>query len=148
MAQQTDYRFPWGNLVTYWPTASLEAEGAVVEGALVQLGTAGRQVIEYDGDAGVSEPAIGVAYAPAADTEMVPVNLLGPVVLMTVGTGGATRGDWVVPSETAAEDGYIITDDGVMGTTKKACIGICMETGEAGEKVPVLICGNGIYGVN
>lgn len=148
MAQQTDYRFPWGNLVTYWPTASLEAEAAIEEGDLIALGTAGRQVVPYDGDAGVGEPAIGVAYAPASSGNMVPVNLLGPVVLMTVGTGGATRGDWAVPSTTADEEGYIISDDGTMGTTKNACIGIVMETGEASEKVPVLICGNGIYGVN
>lgn len=148
MVQQTDFRFPWGDLVTYWPTASLEAEAAIIKGQLVKLGTAGRQVLAYDGDEQTNIPAIGVAYSAAAAGEMVPVNLLGPVLLMKVGTGGATRGQWAVPSTTADEDGRIISDDGVMGTTKQATIGIVMETGEAGELVPVMVCGRGMFGVN
>jgi hypothetical protein len=150
MANQPNYQFgPWYDTYTGWPVLTMVAEGDVEKGMVVQLGTAGRQVKEYDGDAGVSEPAIGLALERADDGDEITIIGLGPVMLMNTGTNGCTRGDWVVPETTAAEDGYVMTDDGVMGTTKNAVIGIALETTDTKEeKVPVMVCGRGIFGAN
>jgi len=150
MANQTDFRFgPWYDVYTGWPILTLEAEGAITKGNLLQLGTAGRQVIAYDGDNAVTAPAIGVALSDAANGEQVPVVGLGPVMLMKVGTSLATRGQWAVPSTTAAESGRIQGDDGQTGTTENACIGIVLETADVlGELVPIMVCGRGAFGAN
>lgn len=150
MASATDYRYGnWYDVYTGFPLITCVAEGALTKYHLVQLGTAGRQVKSYDGDAAVTEPAIGVVledYATGVECLVLP---LGPVVRMLTGTNGVTRGDWVVPDTTAAESGYVMTDDGALGTTKNACIGIALDTGDAkGELIPVMLCGYGIIGTD
>ena len=150
MAAQTDAKFGgWYDAYTGFPVITMVAEGAITKYHLVQLGTAGRQVKSYDGDSAVTEPAIGVALEACADGLEVVILPLGPVIRMLAGTNGVTRGDWVVPDTTADEEGYVMTDDGALGTTKNACIGIALETGDAlGELVPVMLCGNGIFGTD
>ena len=150
MADMTDSKFGgWYDAYTGFPVITMVAEGAIAKFHLVQLGTAGRQVKSYDGDAGVTEPAIGIALEAAATGLEVVILPLGPVIRMLTGTNGVTRGDWVVPDTTAAEDGYVMSDDGAMGTTKNAAIGIALETGDVKEElVPVMVCGNGIFGTD
>ena len=150
MVDMNDSKFGgWYDAYTGFPVITMVAEGAVAKYHLVQLGTAGRQVKSYDGDGGITEPAIGVALEAAATGLEIVILPLGPVIRMLTGTNGVTRGDWVVPDTTADEEGYVMTDDGTMGTNKSATIGLALEAGDAkGELVPVMMCGNGIFGVN
>jgi hypothetical protein len=88
-----------------------------------------------DGATG-SDLGIGVFLGAAAAGERVEVALMGPVVPVTVGTGGATLGLKAI----FLNDGF--TDAPAhdsSGATNNAIYGVFMETGVAGDRVGMMM---------
>ena len=143
MASQTDYQFgPWYDNYGGWPIISMQAAGSITKGQVVQLstGTYARGVVAYDGDAGITTPAIGVALNDASAGEMVSVLGSGPVMMLISGAGGCTSGQAAVVSTAASEDGRVVSEAWADGTAMKAVLGTCLTTADtSGEYVAVLL---------
>jgi hypothetical protein len=136
MATQTNYQFTWGNSVDGFLHTFL-AEGAITEGQLLELGTAGRQVKTHTTTQ--TTPVIGIAHESAADGAEVVVLCPGPIRKVLCAAAGITRGEMVIPDGTTA--GSCTSQAYADGTTLHGSVGIALETGDAlGERVPVL-CG-------
>lgn len=135
MANQTDYQYTWGNSVDGFLHTFI-AEGAIAEGELVELGTAGRQVKKHTTTLG--NAVIGVAHEAAADGDPVVVCCAGPIRKVKAAAAGITRGQLVIPSTTTA--GACESQAYANGTTVHGALGIALETADAlGERVPVLM---------
>jgi len=135
MATQTDYQYTWGNSVDGFLHTFI-AEGAIAEGELVELGTAGRQVKKHTTTLG--NAVIGVCHEAASDGDPVVICCPGPIRKVRAAAAGITRGQLVVPSSVTA--GACMSQAYANGSTVHGVIGIALETGdELNERVPVLM---------
>lgn len=113
-------------------TFTVAAGQAVTVGELVVM--ASDTTVQDAG--GASDLGIGIAVASAVAGARVDVYLLGPVVPVAVGTGGATRGTKAV----AVADGF--TDSAAHdsdGTGNASIYGIFMQTGTVGQVVGLML---------
>lgn len=83
---------------------------------------------------GAGDDGIGVAMETVASAGKANILLHGPVKKVTVGTGNATRGTYAK----MAADGFTDLSLGG-GTTSRACHGIFLETGVAGDEVAMMM---------
>lgn len=140
MASQTDYQFTWGNSVDGFLHTFL-AEGAITEGQILELGTAGRQVKKHTTTSTVA--ILGIAHESAADGKEVVVLCPGPIRKVIASAAGITRGQLVYADGTTA--GSCTSQAYADGTTLHGAIGIALETADAiGERCPVLVGWPGI----
>ena len=121
---------------------AMESKLSILEGDIVQLGTAFREVKAYDGDAALTYPIIGVALSDALDGKMVPVSC-GPIVKCRVGTA-VTRGNFVSAENAASADGKIEPVTPTGGGTLQGMLGIALNSGDADDIIPILMKGSGI----
>jgi len=136
MASQDQNLFTKGNSVDGFLHTFL-AEGAISEGQLVELGTAGRQVKKHT----VTQTAlaIGICHEAAEDGKEVVIMCYGPIRKVIAAAAGITRGQLVIPDGTTA--GSCTSAAYADGTNLKGAVGIALETADTiGERCPVL-CG-------
>jgi hypothetical protein len=140
MANQTDYQYTRGDQVDGF-LHTFKAEGAITEGQILELGSAGRQVKTHTTTTTIA--IIGVAHHSAASGEEIVVLCPGPVKKLISGAAGITRGQYAVPSGVTA--GCIAGKTFADGGTLYGAVGIALETADAlGERVPVLMLGHGM----
>ncbi len=140
MANQTDYQYTWGNQVDGF-LHTMQAEGAISEGQLLELGTAGRQVKTHTTT--TTTPVIGIAHHDCATGEEIVMIAPGPV-RKVISDGNIARGEIVFPSGGTA--GAAQSKAYADGATLIGCVGVALETGDsAGERVPVMCGWPGIF---
>jgi hypothetical protein len=118
---------------------AMESKLSILEGDVVQLGTAFREVKAY-AHGTTTTAVVGVALADSLDGKMVPVAC-GPIVKCECGEA-VTRGNHVGIDD--GEDALIkpITLSG--GATEYGYLGIALNAGDDGDVIPVLMKGPGI----
>ena len=118
---------------------AMEGKLSVLEGDIVTLGTAFREVKAYAAGSMII-PITGVALSDAKDGEMVPVSC-GPIVKCECGEA-VTRGNFVGPDD--GEDALIMPITPTGGGTLQGLLGIALNAGEDGDIIPVLMKGIGM----
>ena len=115
-----------------------ESSLAILEGDLLELGTSLRQVVVHTTTG--TTLVLGVAISDAKSGEMVPVAC-GPIVKCECAES-VSRGDYVGVDN--GEEGLIrpITPTG--GGTLQGLLGIALNDGDDGDKIPVLMKGLGM----
>jgi len=109
-------------------TISRAADGAIVAGAIVEVGTVAGSVKEANA---ATDTLIGVAHKAAADLERLDVRVLG--VAKVLGGGTVTEGDKV----TTDGDGKGVT----ASSDADHIIGVALEAGALDTLFEVLLCG-------
>ena len=118
---------------------AMEGLLSILEGDVVILGTAFREVKAYAYGTATAT-VIGVALSDAKDGEMVPVSC-GPIVKCECGEA-VTRGNFVGPDD--GEDALIMPITPTGGGTLQGLLGIALNAGDDGDKIPVLMKGVGM----
>jgi len=117
---------------------AMEGLLSVLEGDLMELGTGLRQAKAHTTT--TTLPTIGVALSDAINGEMVPVSC-GPIVKCECAEA-VTRGNYVGVDDSEAGLIKPVTPTG--GGTLYGILGIALNDGDDGDKIPVLMRGSGI----
>ena len=115
-----------------------ESSLSILEGDVLELGTSLRQVKAHTTT--TATPVIGVALSDAKNAEMVPVSC-GPIVKCECAEA-VTRGNHVGSDDGEAALIQPVTPTG--GGTLRGLLGIALNDGDDGDRIPVLMRGLGI----
>jgi len=116
-----------------------ESSLSILEGDIVQIGTDFREVKPYDYNT-TTTAIVGVALSDAKNGDMVPVSC-GPIVKCECAES-VTRGNYVGCDDGEAALIKPVTPTG--GGTLYGLLGIALNSGDDGDKIPVLMKGLGI----
>jgi len=117
---------------------AMESSLSILEGDVLELGTGLRQAKAHTTT--TTTAIIGVALSDAQDAEMVPVSC-GPIVKCECAEA-ISRGEYVGSDDGEAALIQPFTPTG--GGTLRGALGIALNDGDDGDKIPVLMRGMGI----
>ncbi len=115
-----------------------ESSLSILEGDVVEIGTSFREVKAHTTT--TANPIVGVAISDAKDGEMVAVSC-GPIVKCECAES-VTRGNYVGVDDGEAALIKPVTPTG--GGTLYGLLGIALNDGDDGDKIPVLMKGCGV----